>query len=94
MSIAAIDHVLIRLDAEVIEQTDRAPMNALRQSGASRMVSFAYGTVPTVGPRLLSMSTYRWGVAARETLIVGLVGAGAWAEHLLSKTLRKMKREC
>lgn len=74
--------VLIRLDADVIEQSDRAPMNTLRQSGASRMVAFAYGTVPTVGPRLLSMSTYRWGVAARETVIVGLVGAGGLGRTL------------
>lgn len=74
--------VLIRLDADVVEQTDRAPMNALRHSGASRTVAFAYGTVPTVGPRLLSMSTYRWGVAARETVIVGLVGAGGLGRTL------------
>ena len=74
--------VLIRLNADVIEQTDRAGMTALRHGGATRITAFAYGTVPTVGPRLLSMSTYRWGVAARETVIVGLVGAGGLGRTL------------
>ena len=68
--------VLGRLDAEVIENADPAPARSLRVLGASRSAAFAYGTMPTVAPRVAALSLYRWEVAMRETVIVGLVGAG------------------
>lgn len=68
--------VLGRLDAEVIENADRRPRDALRLLGARRSTSFAYGTVPVVAPRFTALSLYRWEVTMRETVIVGLVGAG------------------
>jgi phosphonate transport system permease protein len=68
--------VLGRLDAEVIENADSLPAQSLRRLGASRANAFAYGTLPTVAPRLVALSLYRWEVAMRETVIVGLVGAG------------------
>ena len=68
--------VLGRLDAEVIENADRRPRDALRLLGARRATSFAYGTVPVVAPRFTALSLYRWEVTMRETVIVGLVGAG------------------
>jgi phosphonate transport system permease protein len=68
--------VLGRLDAEVVENSDRHPYRALRNAGVPATASFAYGTLPTVAPRLTSLAMYRWEVAARETVIVGLVGAG------------------
>lgn len=68
--------VLGRLDAEVIENADPAPGRILRMLGASRAGAFGYGTVPVVAPRFVALSLYRWEVAMRETVIVGLVGAG------------------
>lgn len=68
--------VLGRLDAEVIENADPAPGRILRMLGASRFSAFGYGTVPVVAPRFVALSLYRWEVAMRETVIVGLVGAG------------------
>lgn len=68
--------VLGRLDAEVIENADDGPARALRVAGASRAGAFAYGTLPSVAPRFTALSLYRWEVAMRETVIVGLVGAG------------------
>lgn len=68
--------VLGRLDAEVIENADPAPGAMLRMLGASRVSAFGYGTVPVVAPRFVALSLYRWEVAMRETVIVGLVGAG------------------
>ncbi len=68
--------VLGRLDAEVIENTDPTPARSLRMLGASRTNAFAYGTLPTIAPRFVALSLYRWEVAMRETVIVGLVGAG------------------
>jgi phosphonate transport system permease protein len=68
--------VLGRLCAETIESADRTSSDDLRALGASRLTSFAYGVLPDVAPRFASLSMYRWEVAARETVIVGLVGAG------------------
>jgi phosphonate transport system permease protein len=68
--------VLSRLNADVVENTDHGAPRALRASGASALSAFAYGTIPAVGARFAALATYRWEVAARETVIVGLVGAG------------------
>lgn len=68
--------VLGRLDSEVIENADAAPARSLKVLGASRSNAFAYGTMPMVAPRFVALSLYRWEVAMRETVIVGLVGAG------------------
>jgi phosphonate transport system permease protein len=68
--------VLGRLCAEAIETSDPVPANSLTAIGASPIVAFAYGTLPQVAPRFGSLSMYRWEVAARETVVVGLVGAG------------------
>ena len=40
------------------------------------MAAVAYGTLPVVAPRFFALGMYRWEVAMRETVIVGLVGAG------------------
>ncbi len=68
--------VLGRLDAEVVENADQRPAEVLRHGGATAGAAFVYGTVPTVAPRFVAFSLYRWEVAIRETVIVGLVGAG------------------
>ena len=68
--------VLGRLGADVVENSDPAPARSLRAAGASATSAFAYGTVPTVAPRFASLTMYRWEVVQRETVVVGLVGAG------------------
>jgi phosphonate transport system permease protein len=74
--------ILGRLGAEVIENSDRAPRDALSNSGASPASSFLYGVMPLVAPRFVSLGAYRWEVAIRETVIVGLVGAGGLGQLL------------
>ncbi len=68
--------VLGRLCGEAIETADRAAGDDLLAVGASRATAFAYGVLPNVAPRFASLAMYRWEVAARETVIVGFVGAG------------------
>lgn len=68
--------ILGRLFAEVVEDLDPRPRDALSSVGASPWVSFAYATVPGASGQLISYGLYRWEVATRETVIVGLVGAG------------------
>jgi phosphonate transport system permease protein len=68
--------VLTRLGADALDTTDPGPRDALRAAGASSLTAGAYGSLPIVVPRYVGLSTYRWEVAMRDTVVVGLVGAG------------------
>ncbi|NPC95300.1 ABC transporter permease [Nocardioides sp. zg-DK7169] len=68
--------ILGRLFAEVVEDLDQGPREVLAELGAPPLASFAYAVVPAAVGRLLAYSLYRWEVTARETVIVGVVGAG------------------
>jgi phosphonate transport system permease protein len=68
--------ILGRLFAEVVENVDPRPRAALEQLGATPLTSFAYATVPAAAGQFASYSLYRWEVALRETVVVGVVGAG------------------
>lgn len=68
--------VLGRLMTEVIENLDRKPIEALDQLGSSPSSVFLYGVVPLTLPNFIAYTFYRWEVCLRETVIVGLVGAG------------------
>ena len=68
--------ILGRLCAEVVENLDRRPHGQLVASVAPPLSAFAYGIVPVAGARFLSYGLYRWEVAMRETVVVGVVGAG------------------
>jgi len=68
--------ILGRLMAEVVENLDPAPGAALRALGSSAAAAFAYATLPLSAARFAAYSLYRWEVAARETVVVGVVGAG------------------
>jgi phosphonate transport system permease protein len=68
--------ILGRLFAEVVENLDRRPAAALRSSGAGTAVTFLYGLVPVAAGRFAAYSMYRWEIAIRESVVVGVVGAG------------------
>jgi phosphonate transport system permease protein len=74
--------ILGRLKAEVIENLDERPLEALKAQGASNALVFLYGVLPLTTPRFLAYSLYRWEVCMRETVIVGLVGAGGLGRSL------------
>ncbi|MDV6012880.1 ABC transporter permease subunit [Haloechinothrix sp. LS1_15] len=68
--------VLGRLMAEVAENLDERPLHALRAQGAPAPLVFCYGVVPSATPRFIAYGLYRWEVTIRETVVVGVVGAG------------------
>jgi phosphonate transport system permease protein len=68
--------ILGRLMAETIENLDQRPLQALKAQGTPGSLVFLYGVLPLTFPRFLAYSLYRWEVCMRETVIVGLVGAG------------------
>lgn len=68
--------ILGRLMAEVNENLDDRPVRSLYALGASGGQAILYGVLPQNLGRFLAYSLYRWEVCMRETVIVGLVGAG------------------
>ncbi|WP_432564639.1 PhnE/PtxC family ABC transporter permease [Kineococcus sp. SYSU DK003] len=68
--------VLGRLTAEALEELDPRPARALTALGANPAAVWWYGVAPrAVGP-VLAHALYRWEVAIRDTVLVGLLGAG------------------
>jgi phosphonate transport system permease protein len=78
--------ILGRLMAEVNENLDDRPVRALSTLGASPSAIVAYGILPQNLGRFLAYVLYRWEVCLRETVIVGLVGAGGLG-HLLTEQI-------
>lgn len=68
--------ILGRLMGEVNENLNEQPIKALRSLGASGPQLMLYGILPQNLGRFLAYILYRWEVCTRETVIVGLVGAG------------------
>lgn len=68
--------ILGRLMAEVTENLDQRPLMALKAQGTPASLVFLYGVLPLTLTRFLAYILYRWEVCMRETVIVGLVGAG------------------
>lgn len=68
--------ILGRLMAEVNENLPDGPVRALRSLGAASSSVVFYGILPANFSRFLAYILYRWEVCLRETVIVGLVGAG------------------
>ncbi len=62
--------------AESVENFDDRAGQVLRAGGATSAQSFLYGMLPGISPRFVAYGLYRWEVAIRETVVVGVVGAG------------------
>ncbi len=76
--------MLGRLFAEVIEDMDFGPVEALTLTGASRLQVFSHAVVPGVLPSLLGISLYRFDENLRSSLVLGFVGAGGIGFRLLT----------
>ncbi|MBE9181460.1 ABC transporter permease subunit [Oculatella sp. LEGE 06141] len=68
--------ILGRLMAESNENLDPRPLVALKAQGTPAALVFLYGVLPMTLTRSIAYILYRWEVCLRETVIVGLVGAG------------------
>lgn len=76
--------MLGRLFAEVIEDMDMGPVEALTMTGASRLQVFTHAVLPGVLPTLLGISLYRFDENLRSSLVLGFVGAGGIGFQLLT----------
>lgn len=68
--------ILGRLMAEANENLDDRPVRSLQALGAPTGSLILYGLLPQNLPSFMAYILYRWEVCMRETVIVGLVGAG------------------
>lgn len=78
--------ILGRLQAEVVENADQRPAETLAAMGASSSGALTVATVPSVSGRFVALGLYRWEVAVRETVIVGVVGAAGLGRRLDEQT--------
>ncbi|WP_431658161.1 PhnE/PtxC family ABC transporter permease [Pantanalinema rosaneae] len=77
--------ILGRLKAEVIENLDQRPLEALKAQGTPSSLVWLYGVLPLTLTRFLAYDLYRWEVCMRETVIVGLVGAGGLGRLMMEQ---------
>lgn len=76
--------MLGRLFAEVIEDMDTGPVDALTLTGASRLQVFTHAVVPGVAPSLLGIALFRLDENVRSSLVLGFVGAGGIGFQILT----------
>ncbi|WP_156924550.1 phosphonate ABC transporter, permease protein PhnE [Burkholderia sp. WSM2230] len=76
--------MLGRLFAEVMEDMDMGPVQALTLTGASRLQVFTHAVVPGVLPSLLGIGLFRFDENLRSSLVLGFVGAGGIGFQLLT----------
>ncbi|CAB3793151.1 phosphonate ABC transporter, permease protein PhnE [Pararobbsia alpina] len=76
--------MLGRLFAEVIEDMDMGPVEALTLTGAGRMQVLSQAVVPGVLPSLLGIGLFRFDENLRSSLVLGFVGAGGIGFQLLT----------
>ncbi len=65
-----------KLLAEEIENIDKAPLEALKATGASWLQMIHYSIVPQITPRVVGLWLYRFDINFRESAVIGIVGAG------------------
>ncbi|NEK59518.1 ABC transporter permease subunit [Geodermatophilus sabuli] len=77
--------VLGRLAAEATEELDPRPRAALTALGARPAGAWLYGVASRATGPVLAYALYRWEVAIRDTILVGLLGAGGLGALLASE---------
>ncbi|MBO0825865.1 MAG: phosphonate ABC transporter, permease protein PhnE, partial [Actinobacteria bacterium] len=68
--------VMGKLWSEAMEETDQGPVEALRSAGASSAQTATHVVLPSVIPQFTSLFLYRVDVNVRDSLTLGVVGAG------------------
>ena len=76
--------MLGKLYAEAIEEIDSGQVEAIRSTGAHGLQVLAFGVVPQVTPSLIGLTLYRWDINIRNSIVLGLVGAGGIGFELLT----------
>ena len=68
--------MLAKYYAEAIDDVDAAPAQALESAGANRLQALLFAVWPQMAPAVLRDTIFRFELNLRESLILGVVGAG------------------
>ena len=68
--------MLAKFYAEAIDDTEAAPIAALESTGATLLQRLRFGYWPQMAPVVLCDTVFRFELNLRESLILGVVGAG------------------
>ena len=68
--------MLAKFYAEAIEGVERAPVAALDSAGATMLQRLRFGIWPQMAPVIVRDTIFRFELNLRESLILGIVGAG------------------
>lgn len=74
--------VMGKLWSEAMEEVDDGPLEALRSAGASHTQSAAHVVMPSVLAQFVSLFLYRIDVNVRDSVVLGIVGAGGIGFYL------------
>ncbi|MEM8620542.1 MAG: ABC transporter permease subunit [Actinomycetota bacterium] len=74
--------VIGRLVGEAFEERPADTHDLALASGASRPAAFVAVRLPDAAGRIIAIVVYRWEVIIRETIVVGVVGAGGLGQLL------------
>ncbi len=74
--------ILGKIYAEILEEVNPQPLEALQATGASKLQILFYGILPQAFTHGLSYTLYRWECAIRAAAIMGFVGAGGIGQQL------------
>ncbi len=72
-----------KLFYEAIEAVERAQVEAVQSTGASRLNVWRYGVLPQVAPHFLGYALYIFEYNVRAATVLGIVGAGGVGFYLL-----------
>jgi phosphonate transport system permease protein len=68
--------MLAKFYADAIEGVDKAPVMAMESAGATLIQRLRFGIWPQMAPDVLRDTVFRFELNLRESLILGVVGAG------------------
>jgi phosphonate transport system permease protein len=71
-----------KLFAEVNENAEPGPLQAMAAAGGGRLAAIRFGVVPQVLPNHLSYLLLRFEINVRSASVLGIVGAGGIGEEL------------
>ncbi|WP_018922427.1 phosphonate ABC transporter, permease protein PhnE [Salsuginibacillus kocurii] len=77
--------VLGKLISELIEAADPGPQEAVKATGATRRISNLFSILPQIWPNVLSHYFYRFEVAIRTSLILGIIGGGGIGQYMFNQ---------
>lgn len=68
--------MLAKFYSEAIDNVSAAPVTALQSAGATRLQQLRWGIWPQMAPVVMRDTVFRFELNLRESLILGIVGAG------------------